>query len=68
MVINNLMRENKQLQDKIKDMKKFCHCARIDELSQFRHELKGGHDQFSLLKIICIVVFFIGIVFSLLLL
>ena len=45
MVINNLIRENMQLQEEIKDMKKICHC---------------GHDQFGLWKFICIAVFFVG--------
>ena len=61
MVINNLIRENKQLQEEIKDRKQCRHCERIDELNQFRHELKGGHDQFSLLKMICFAVFFVRI-------
>ena len=48
MVINNLIRENMQLQEEIKDMKKIRHCE---------------YDQFSVWKIICIVVFFVGIFF-----
>ena len=63
MVINNLIRENKQLQEEINDRKQCRHCERIDELNQFQHELKGGHDQFSLLKMICIAVFFARIFF-----
>ena len=39
---------------------KQCHyCERIDELN----ELKGGHDKFSWLKIICIAMFFVEIFF-----
>ena len=63
MVINNLIRETKHLQEEIKDMKQFRHCERIYKLYQCWHELKGRHDQFGLLKIICIVVFFEGIFF-----
>ena len=48
MVIKNLIWENMHLQEEIKDMKKICHC---------------GHDQFNLWKIICISMFFIGIIF-----
>ena len=48
MVIDNLIWENKQLQEEIKDMKKIHYY---------------GHDQFNLWKIICIVVFFVGIIF-----
>ena len=44
MVINNLIRENMQLQQEIKDVKKICHC---------------GHDQFNLWQIIFIAVFFV---------
>ena len=44
-LINNLIRENMKLQEEIKDMKKIRHY---------------GHDQFSLWKIICIAVFFVG--------
>ena len=55
-----MIRENKQLQEEIKDRKQCLHCEGIDELNQFRHELKDGYDQFSLLKMICIVVFFVG--------
>ena len=47
-MINNLIKENMQLQEEIKDMKKIRHC---------------GHDQFDLWKIICIAVFFVGIFF-----
>ena len=62
-VINNLKMENKQLQQETKDMKQCRHCEEIDELNEFQNELKGGHDEFSLLKMICIVVLLVPIIF-----
>ena len=59
MVINNFIGENKQLQEEIKHRKQCRHCERIDKFNKFQHELKAGHDQFSLLKMICIAVFFV---------